>query len=253
MLENNYNVSVITRDEEKAKKFDWFKDVNLILQDINYGAENLTIPINVKVIHLAWQNLPNYNSQFHIDCNLPHHYKFLRELLEKGVKHFLVTGTCFEYGNQSGAIKSSAHCYPNNPYAYAKDALHKQLRFLQREQPFNLQWTRLFYMYGKGQNATSIISQLDEAIDNNKKIFNMSGGEQLRDYLKVEEVVKQIYALFKNGQNGVYNVCSGKPISIRHLVEKHILKRRSKIKLNLGFYPYSKHEPMEFWGEKDYV
>ena len=36
----------------------------------------------------------------------------LKDLIKKGVSNLFVTGTCFEYGNQAGAIKSSAICVP---------------------------------------------------------------------------------------------------------------------------------------------
>jgi len=45
------------------------------------------------------------------------------------------------------------------------------------------------------------------------------------------------------------NICSGKPISVRQLVEKNILEAKAKIKLNLGYYPYANYEPMAFWGD----
>ena len=40
----------------------------------------------------------------------------------------------------------------------------------------------------KGQNPNSLLSQLDKALANGDKVFNMSGGEQVRDYLPVEKV-----------------------------------------------------------------
>ena len=76
----------------------------------------------------------------------------------------LVTGTCFEYGMQSGYLSEKMITNPGNPYALAKDSLRKFLLSLQREVPFTLQWARLFYMYGSGQNPNSILAQLDNAV-----------------------------------------------------------------------------------------
>lgn len=253
LLKGGYRVLAVARNKEKAAKHDWFNEVEFISLDINTGALNLDIKPDAKVIHLAWEGLPNYKSMFHIEKNLPSHYSFISHLVEKGVKYFLIAGTCFEYGHQNGPIAASSVCLPNNPYGYAKDALHRQLRFLQQNQSFKLQWARLFYMYGEGQSATSIISQLDQAIDNNIEIFDMSAGEQLRDYLPVELVAEQIFNLFETGHDGVSNVCSGEPISIKRLVERRIASRHANIKLNLGCYPYQEYEPMAFWGIKDEV
>ena len=46
----------------------------------------------------------------------------------------------------------------------------------------------------------------------------MSGGEQLRDFLPIETVVEQIFELYVSKKKGAFNVCSGKPISIKELV-----------------------------------
>lgn len=77
----------------------------------------------------------------------------------------------------------------------------------------------------------------------------MSGGEQLRDYLKVEDVAEYILKIIlQDNILGIINLCSGKPISIRTLVENYISKKKSDIKLNLAYYDYPKYEPFAFWG-----
>ena len=50
-------------------------------------------------------------------------------------------------------------------------------------------------MYGQGQSSTSLFTKLKEAIVRGDKVFNMSGGEQLRDYLPVGEIARQIVRL----------------------------------------------------------
>lgn len=78
----------------------------------------------------------------------------------------------------------------------------------------------------------------------------MSGGEQLRDYLPVEEVARRIAVMTKHPEfNGIFNCYTGQPISIRQLVENRIAERNTKIRLNLGYYPYPDYEPMAFWGD----
>jgi dTDP-6-deoxy-L-talose 4-dehydrogenase (NAD+) len=77
----------------------------------------------------------------------------------------------------------------------------------------------------------------------------MSGGEQLRDYLPVEEVAKRIVNLSIDGTSSkVVNISSGKPISVRNLVEQWLAEHHWKIELNLGYYSYPDYEPMAFWG-----
>ncbi|MEI7788834.1 MAG: NAD(P)-dependent oxidoreductase [Chlorobiaceae bacterium] len=203
------------------------------------------------LIHLAWQGLPNYKSLYHFESELPRQYTFLKQLIQQGLKSLVVSGTCFEYGMQSGGLSEEIETRPSNPYGFAKDALRKQLQFLQAFHPFSLTWARLFYIYGEGQPASSIFPQLKKAVDDGLDEFNMSGGEQLRDYLPVTEVAeKLVFLALKKKNIGTINVCSGKPMSVRNLVEKWIQEGHYSIHPKLGFYPYPDYEPMAFWGDR---
>jgi nucleoside-diphosphate-sugar epimerase len=201
------------------------------------------------LIHLAWDGLPNYKSLHHFETELPHQFRFLKRLIDGGLSSLLVAGTCFEYGMQSGPLSSDMLTKPSNPYGYAKDALHQQLEFLKSARSFNLVWARLFYLYGEEQSGASLYSKLKEAVLRGDKVFNMSGGEQLRDYLPVGEVARRIVNLSMVGhRKGTVNICSGKPVSVRRMVEQWLRENDWKIELNLGYYPYPDYEPMAFWG-----
>ncbi|MFZ6874381.1 NAD-dependent epimerase/dehydratase family protein [Undibacterium sp. Di27W] len=248
LLLDDHEVVAIARDEQKARSFAWYDKVRFISLDFHQDHLTFQPEAGAGLIHLAWQGLPNYKSLFHLEENLPRNYDFIKQLVKAGVSNVLVTGTCFEYGFQYGPIDATATPMPANPYALAKDNLRLYLGHLQAESSFKLQWARLFYMYGQGQNPKSILAQLDTAIANGDTVFNMSGGEQLRDYLPVEEVAQQLLDILKSNEAGVFNVCSGEAISIRRLVEERIKERGANIHLNLGYYPYPDYEPMAFWG-----
>ena len=202
------------------------------------------------LIHLAWDGLPNYKSLHHVEKELPQQYAFLKQIVEHGLKSLVITGTCFEYGMQSGLLNEDIPPKPSNPYGSAKNALCHQLQCLQRTSAFNLTWARLFYIYGDGQADNSLWPQLKRAVADNKPRFNMSGGEQVRDYLPVRKVAKYLVQLAIKRQNmGLVNICSGQPIRIKTLVESWVRENNWSIKLNLGYYPYPDYEPMEFWGD----
>jgi dTDP-6-deoxy-L-talose 4-dehydrogenase (NAD+) len=134
----------------------------------------------------------------------------------------------------------------------AKNTLRVFLQNLQQAQPFTLQWARLFYLHGEGQNPNSLLAALDRAIDAGDDSFNMSAGEQLRDYLAIETAAGYLAAIVQQREfDGVINCASGQPISVRALVEQRLRARGSSIQLNLGHYPYPTHEPMAFWGVTD--
>jgi dTDP-6-deoxy-L-talose 4-dehydrogenase (NAD+) len=79
----------------------------------------------------------------------------------------------------------------------------------------------------------------------------MSGGEQLRDYLPVGQIAERLVSLALTARNnGIVNVCSGIPVSVRELVERWVEQNGWAIRLDLGRYPYPDYEPMAFWGDR---
>jgi dTDP-6-deoxy-L-talose 4-dehydrogenase (NAD+) len=204
------------------------------------------------LIHLAWSGLPNYKSLHHFETELPLQYHFLSHLIRGGLSHLVVSGTCFEYGMQSGCLAETVEAKPTNPYGFAKDSLRRQLGYLAEAVPFDLTWTRLFYLYGLGQAPSSLYTQLSAAVARGEKRFDMSGGEQLRDYLPVEEASRALCDLaMGSSRPEIVNICSGTPVSVRRLVEEWAEQRHWQIQFNLGFYPYPDYEPMAFWGNAE--
>lgn len=254
LLNSGCEVIATSAHEEKAARTDWFPRVRYIpfrLEEMDetkdyhafFGKPDL-------LIHLAWEGLPNYKSLFHFEDNLPRHYRFLKNLVVNGLKDITITGTCFEYGMQEGALKETDEAKPANPYALAKDCLRKFMSELQKLHPFVFKWVRLFYLYGKGQSPNALLSQLEKALAEGKPGFEMSGGEQVRDYLPVEAVADNIVKIAGQDKvTGIINCCSGIPVTVKQLVEQYLEERGKTIQLILGYYPYPDYEPMRFWGD----
>jgi nucleoside-diphosphate-sugar epimerase len=254
LLKNNCKVIATSLNEEKAKDAAWFSQVTYIPFNLKEFDESTNYYSFFgepdAMIHLAWEGLPNYKDAFHVEENLPRHLAFLTNLINNGLTNLAVTGTCFEYGMKEGCLNEEILCEPANPYAIAKNELRIQLQQLNNRQTFNFKWIRLFYMYGQGQSVKSLISQLETALDNNDLAFNMSGGEQVRDFLPIEEVAENIVTIaLQNKVQGIINCCSGRPVTVKSFVENYLKERNKSIQLNLGFYPYTDYEPMKFWGD----
>ena len=254
LLKNNCEVIATSLHEEKARDASWFLQVKYIPFNLKEFNSNTNLFSYFEepgaMIHLAWEGLPNYKESFHLEENLPRHLAFLTNLINNGLTNLTVTGTCFEYGMKEGCLSEEMICEPANSYAIAKNELRIQLELLQNTLLFNSKWIRLFYMYGEGQSVKSLISQLETALDNSEPRFNMSGGEQVRDFLPVEEVAANIVKIaLQNKVQGIINCCSGTPVTIKAFVENYLKERNKSIALNLGYYPYTDYEPMKFWGD----
>ncbi|MEO5946931.1 MAG: CmcI family methyltransferase, partial [Chitinophagaceae bacterium] len=254
LIAQKHEVIASSVNKDKAAAMEWVDAVTYIPFNLESFDNTVDYYSFFKkpdlLIHLAWEGLPNYKSSFHEEINLPRHYAFLRNLISHGLSDLTITGTCFEYGMQEGCLTETMETKPANPYGRAKDTLRRKLEDLISEFNFSLKWVRLFYMYGKGQNPNSLLSQLDNALINGDERFNMSGGQQIRDYLPVEVVAANIVKISTQTKiQGVINNCSGNPVTVQSFVENYLKRINKNIILNLGYYPYSDLEPMNFWGD----
>lgn len=256
LLKKGASVITSSTSKHKAESFPWFNRVIHIpfnlSDDVRETDLHKFFHSPEVLIHLAWQGLPDYRSSLHIDDYLPAHTVFLKNLVLNGLKNVTVTGTCLEYGLQEGRLSEVLIPKPTTAYAIAKNQLRQALVNLQQQINFNLTWVRLFYMYGAGQNSKSLFSQLEKAIEEGSTQFNMSMGDQLRDYLAVEKVAEHIVTLALQKKNsGIINCCSGVPVSILQMVQEFLQKKNAYISLNKGYYPYPDYEPKNFWGDNN--
>lgn len=251
LLALGHDVLAVSRNASRLVSMPWREAVRFMVCDIHKDdVKDLFDFAPDVLIHLAWPGLPNYQQTFHFEENLPADYRFLRQAIESGIKQVTVTGTGAEFGLASGSLAEDADTAPVSAYGIAKDTLRRYLQHLQHSHPYTLQWVRLFHIYGPGQNPTSLLAQLDRAIEERLPQFDMSYGEQLRDYLSVQEVSRRLALLVgRPDLEGVMNCCSGTPISVRNLVEKRVVSSGANIKLNFGAYPYSSYESLAYWGK----
>jgi dTDP-6-deoxy-L-talose 4-dehydrogenase (NAD+) len=244
---------VATAIEENPASFPWLASADYIPFNLAAGGSKENLFDWFKrpdiLIHLAWEGLPFYRESFHFEANLPRHYAFIKNLIGHGLTDVTVAGTCLEYGMREGCLTEDLPSSPDCAYALAKDTLRKFLQELRHTVPFILKWPRLFYLYGPGQNPRSLLAQLDRALDAHLPVFNMSMGDQERDYLPVETAAEKLAHIACNHTiEGVINCCSGHPVTIKDLVMQHLARRNRSIILNPGYYPYPDFEPMRFWG-----
>lgn len=213
--------------------------------------ENVSIRKGDKVFILSWKNLPNYDKGFHISENLLSVFEFSCFCVKKGASEIAVAGTCYEYGLQNGCLSEDAIASPVSRYAVAKDSLRRMLEsFLSAEEGVIFKWFRIFYPYGDDQNPKSLYPSLMESIRRKDSIFKCSQGDQIRDFIHVDDCSRMMMEMIDSSSAaGVFNIGSGNPISIRDFLEKQISIYKSDITLELGFYPRRLDEPLAFWAD----
>ncbi|AKL97710.1 NAD-dependent epimerase/dehydratase family protein [Endomicrobium proavitum] len=162
---------------------------------------------------------------------------FPLELLELSVKNkvktFINTGTILPL-----AKKGQMHNYVLSKQQFAKWGEYYSQ---------DIQFTNaiLDYIYGPFDDKTKFLPTLIEACVENKESINLSGGEQLRDFIYIEDVVTA-YMKILHLQNAPLEVEIGHGLqtSLKNAALKIKELTKSKTNLNFGAIEYKDGEPM---------
>lgn len=253
LLDRGVEVIATSHDPQEAPNCDFFNRVKYFPLDINKQDGSDLYSYFGKpdsLIHLAWEKLDEYKNEVHLTTILENHKKFISNLIDGGLKDITAVGTCYEYGLQEGVLKENMPSKPILPYPQGKNLLREFIEAKQKEKNFSFKWIRVFYVFGEVRGRKNLYTHLISAIQNKEESFNMSGGEQVRDFLSPDEIATTVVKIsLQNKTEGIINCCSGKPVKLKDFVSDFLNKNGYKIKLNLGVYPYVDYEPMETWGD----
>ena len=111
-------------------------------------------------------------------------------------------------------------------------------------------WARIFYPYGSHQNPSSLYPSLIKAIAANQATFQIGSGRQIRDFVEVSVVAKQLMQVSLDPlAEGVFNCGSGVPMSVLEFVETAIRERGSPMIVERSKLPDRQDEPLAFWAD----
>jgi nucleoside-diphosphate-sugar epimerase len=174
-----------------------------------------------------------------------------------GGKRFVGLGTCIEYdfmyiNNKPIAIQTPLK--GNTLYAKSKIEVFNHLTKLQKENNINFVWARLFFIYGPYDKKERLIPYIYQQMVANHQAIPRFGGV-VRDYIYVNDLVKQLVTLAHSPYQGAINLGTeggykiqdifetvGKIMSKRHLVVKNDI-----LSHNTEYEPHSMVADLTEW------
>ena len=176
------------------------------------------------LLHLAWDVTPGtYWSS-------PGNWQWMdasRTLLaafgNNGGARAVLAGTCAEYDPLAGpsagtCIEAATPLAPTTVYGAAKAALSIMLPTFAAQQGIgSTAWARLFYLYGPREHPARLVPTVIQTLMDNHPM-PCSHGEQVRDFLHVEDVASALVALLDSPVTGAVNIAAGQPITLRALL-----------------------------------
>jgi GDP-4-dehydro-6-deoxy-D-mannose reductase len=153
----------------------------------------------------------------------------------------LVTGSAAEYGPRAlGApsIREDDECSPRDAYGITKLAATKRAQEFAREHGLRVVIVRPFNIIGAGMRDSLVVGALvSRAVAATKE-----GGSELsvgnldaqRDFIDVADVAAGCIAALNGGAGGeIYNLCSGKAVTIRDVAGRIIEMSGRNLKLRI--------------------
>ena len=205
------------------------------------------------LLHLAWRDGFMHYSDNHI-IDFPKHYLFIKSFAEKKCKQIAVMGTMHEIGFFEGSINENTPCKPTTPYGIAKNALRDLTKMLCKQNNIIFQWLRGFYIVGNTKGGSSIFSKIILSVENNEKTFPFTLGQNQYDFIDYEDFCNKVSKVIcQKREQGIINVCSGRPEKLADRVERFIKENNFDIKLQYGTFPDRPYDSKAIWGDSSKI
>jgi nucleoside-diphosphate-sugar epimerase len=172
------------------------------------------------VLHLAWYAEPGkyLNSPANVDC-LIGTLQLAKGAAAAGVRRFVGVGTCFEYDLSHGDVSTATPLNPLTPYAATKAAAFTALSQYLPVAAVEFAWVRLFYLYGEGEDPRRLVPYVRSQLARGCPA-DLTGGNQVRDYMIVQDAARAICDVALSTVKGAWNVCSGQPVTVREVAQR---------------------------------
>ena len=251
LKEQKANVFIISNDCEATP--------SQFIVDITNFEETQKIIQQIKpeiVYHLA-ANI-NRNRDFSIyenmnTINVEGTLNILRAL-ENIDAHFIFTSTSEVYGNNSSPFHENQIPKPVSPYSLTKMSAEFLIETFCNQHNKKYTNLRVFNFFGKNMPESFFIPQMINSLKRSED-FMMTKGEQVRDFLYIDDVIDALLLTAKNttSYGETMNVCSGKGTRLRQLAKAVNTTMKTNAKIVLGALPYRDNEVWEMIGDQSKI
>lgn len=137
------------------------------------------------------------------------------------LKSFILTSSVSVLSSHNKLpLSENAEYGPTTPYAASKMSAEGYCKAYKACYDLPCKIVRLFNVYGPGRKGLVIYDLIEKLIQNPYSLTINGNGEQIRDFLYIDDVVSGLSLIATNGVEGeVYNLASGNPVSIKELAQ----------------------------------
>lgn len=162
------------------------------------------------------------------DYLMANNYEYSKQLLELCLRSdipFIYASSASVYGSGANGFRVSPECEnPLNFYAESKWLFDQHVRKQLGKHNSQIVGLRYFNVYGPGEThkgpMASMVHQLTQQLKNTGKARLFTDGEQKRDFIHVDDVVKiNLWFLEHPEHSGIFNAGTGQAQSFNHIAK----------------------------------
>lgn len=211
LLGRGFEVHGVARSPREAAPGVTWHEADLLTEDGRARVLSASRPTHL--VHLAWEARPGrYRDDPANRLWAAASIDLLACARAAGAGRILGIGSCLEYGPKAGLCDEHDECHPTTLYGQAK------LSAAEAYLAAGAAWGRVFFPFGPHEPEGRLIPALIRDLLAGK-LFDCSHGEQLRDFVYVEDLAQMIAAVLESDLTGAVNLASGEPRSLRSVVE----------------------------------
>ena len=142
----------------------------------------------------------------------------LQEFAKWGGQRVVVAGTCAEYDWRYGYCKEGVTpLSPTTVYGTCKNALREMMDAFIKQTGLSGAWGRIFCLYGPYEHPERLVPLVIRSVIGGERV-PCSHGNQIRDYLHVQDVADAFVRLLESDVEGPVNIGSGCPVSLKSII-----------------------------------
>jgi nucleoside-diphosphate-sugar epimerase len=155
----------------------------------------------------------------------------------------LTAGTCAEYETgHSVCIEEETPCEPATLYGVCKYRLYRMQSEVCQQAGISSAWARIFFLYGPDEPERKLVPSVITSLLRGEPAAT-THGEQVRDFLHVEDVARALVAILDSDIEGAVNIGSGEAITQKHVIETIARLIGRPDLLQLGVTPTGANDP----------
>jgi nucleoside-diphosphate-sugar epimerase len=196
------------------------------------------------LLHLAWYTQPGaYWTSLENIRWVQAGLGLLQLFAAHGGVRVVIAGSCAEYDWSYGyCTERITPLQPATLYGKAKHALQLLEDAFAEQAQISAAWGRLFFVYGPHEYPERLVASVSRALLQGQPA-RCSHGNQIRDFLYVQDAADALVALLTTDVRGAVNIGSGAPIALKQIIYSiaDMLGQRGLVQL--GALPSPLNEP----------